>query len=120
MYAPKEGYDFGVSKLKHYCGLNHPHYLTTSIPRGGIEGPSIDGFDSERLRKEWATPFRELRQELSFQIVGYVLMPEDFRTLIWPTPEANPPRIMQKLEDRTALCILFWNDASVLAMDTVP
>ena len=64
--------------------------------------------------------FGELRQELSFRIVGCVLMPEHFHALIGPTPEANPPEIMQKLEDRTALFILFWNDASVLAVDTVP
>jgi REP element-mobilizing transposase RayT len=47
-------------------------------------------------------------------------MPEDIHALIGPTPEANPSRIMQKLEDRTTLFILFWNDASVLAVDTVP
>jgi REP element-mobilizing transposase RayT len=82
--------------------------------------PSTDGFDSERLRKQWGATFGELRQQLSFRIVGYVPMPEHFHALIGPTPEVNPSRIMQKLEDRTALSILFWNDASVLAMDTVP
>jgi REP element-mobilizing transposase RayT len=47
-------------------------------------------------------------------------MPEHFHAVIGPTPEANPSQIMQRLEDRTALFILFWNDASVLAMDAVP
>ena len=120
MYAPQEGYDFGVSKLKRYYGLNHPHYLTTSIPRGGSARPSVDGFDSERFGKQWVMTFAELRQELSFRIVGYVLMPEHFHALIGPMPEANPSQIMQKVEDRTALFILFWNHTSVLAMDTVP
>jgi hypothetical protein len=38
----------------------------------------------------------------------------------WPRPAPNPWQIMQKLEDRTALFILLWNDASVVAMDTAP
>jgi hypothetical protein len=87
MYATQEGYDVGVSKLDHYYGLNHPHFLTTSIPRGGMARPSVDGFDSERLRKEWGATFGELRQEFSFRIVGYVPMPEHFHALIWPRPE---------------------------------
>jgi hypothetical protein len=33
--------------------------------------------------------------------------------------EGKASQIVQKLGDRTALFILFWNDASVLAMDTV-
>jgi REP element-mobilizing transposase RayT len=47
-------------------------------------------------------------------------MPEDFHALIGAPPEVNPSQIMQKLEDRTTLFILFWIDPSVLAMDTVP
>jgi len=70
-----------------------------------------------------------VQQELRFRIVGYVLMPGDFHALIgsrpeprtrWYWAEANPSQTMQRLEDRTALFILFWNYASVLAMDTVP
>ena len=70
-----------------------------------------------------------MQQELRFRIGGYVLIPEHFHALIGPRPEprirwywaeVNPSQIMQKLGDRTALFILFWNDASVLAMDTVP
>jgi REP element-mobilizing transposase RayT len=32
--------------------------------------------------------------------------PEHFHALIWPTAQANPSQIVQKLEDRTALLIL--------------
>lgn len=87
MYGTQEGYGFGVSKLNHYYGLNHPHFLTTSIPRGGIARPSIDGFDSERFRKQWGTTFGELRQELRFRIIGYVPAPEHFHARIRPRPE---------------------------------
>jgi hypothetical protein len=56
-------------------------------------------------------------------------MLEDFHALIgsrperrtrWYRPGVNPSQFMQKLEDRSALFILFWSDASALAMDTVP
>ena len=49
--------------------------------------PSTEGFDSERVRKERVATFAEMRQELSFQIVGYVPMTEDFHTPIGPRPE---------------------------------
>jgi hypothetical protein len=129
MYATQEGYDVGVSKLNYYDGLNHSRYLTPSIPRGGTARPSIDGFDSDPFGKQWVATLGELRQELSVRIVGYVLMPEEFYAPIGPRPEprtrccwaeAYPLQIMQELQDRTALFILFWNHASALAMDTVP
>jgi len=89
-----------VSRLKHYYGLNHLHYLTTSTYRRARL------FDSERFRNQWVATLGELRRELGFKIVGYVLMPEHFHALLWPSTEANPSQIMQKLEDRTALFIL--------------
>jgi hypothetical protein len=33
MYATRGRYNVRVSKLKHYYGLNHLHYLTTSTYR---------------------------------------------------------------------------------------
>ena len=100
MYVPQGRYNVGVSKLKHYYGLNHLHYLTNSTYRRARL------FDSERFRKQWVATFGELWGELKFRILGYVLMPEHFDALIWPGAEANPSQIMQKLEDRTALFIL--------------
>ena len=41
-----------------------------------------------------------------FRIIGYVLMPEHFHILLWPSELANPSEIMQKLEDRSAKFIL--------------
>ncbi|MGO8733335.1 MAG: transposase [Terriglobia bacterium] len=54
-------------------------------------------FDSERFRNQWVATLGELRRELGFKIVGYVLMPEHFHALLWPSAEANPSQIMQKL-----------------------
>jgi len=82
MYATQGRYNVRVSKLKHYYGLNHVHYLTTSIPQAGNARPSVDGFDSERLRKQWVATLGELGRELKFRILGDVLMPEHFHALI--------------------------------------
>jgi putative transposase len=97
---PNWAYNDPVSKLTHYYGLNHLHYLTKSTYRRARL------YDSERFRNQWVATLGELRQELGFKVVGYVLMPEHFHALFWPTPDANLPQIIQKLEDRRALFVL--------------
>jgi REP element-mobilizing transposase RayT len=91
MYAPLEGYNLQVPKLQHYYGLNHLHYLTNSTYR------RTRLYDSERFRNHWVVTLGDLRRELGFKIVGYVLMPEHFHALIWPTAQANPSQVMQKV-----------------------
>ena len=100
MYAPLEEYNPGMPRLQRYYGLNHLHYLTISTYRRARL------YDSERFRDHWVVTLGELRGELGFKIVGYVLMPEHFHALIWPAREADPSQIRQKLEDRTALFVL--------------
>ena len=97
---PDQAYNPLVPQLQRYYGLNDLHYITTSTYRRARV------YDSERFRDHWVAILGELRRELGFKIVGYVLMPEHFHALLWPTPDANPSQIMQKLEDRTALFIL--------------
>jgi REP element-mobilizing transposase RayT len=63
-------------------------------------------FSNGAPAKQGVTILGELPRELGFKIVGYVLMPEHFQALIWPSEEANPSQMMQKLEDGTALFIL--------------
>jgi putative transposase len=89
-----------VPKQRHFYGLNHLHYLTTTTYRRARL------FDSERFKRHFVTSWQDLRAELSFRIIGYVLMPEHFHILLWPSDLANPSQIMQKLEDRTAKFIL--------------
>ena len=89
-----------MAKLTRYYGLNDLHYITNSTYRRARV------YDSERFRNNWVATLGELRGELGFKIIGYVLMPEHFHALLWPTPEANPSQITQKLEDRTALFVL--------------
>lgn len=84
----------------HYYGGNHLHYLTASTYR------RVRIFDSERFKSHFIQTLGELREELGFRINGYVLMPEHFHALIWPSPQANPSDIMRSLKERTALFIL--------------
>jgi REP element-mobilizing transposase RayT len=90
----------GVPQQRHFYGLNHLHYITTSTYRRARV------FDSERFKRRFVSTWAELRGELGFRIVGYVLMPEHFHVLLWPSELANPSQIMQKLEERTAKFIL--------------
>jgi REP-associated tyrosine transposase len=89
-----------VPRQKHFYGLHHLHYTTRSTyHRARL-------FDSERFKRQWVQTLGELRRELNFKIIGYVLMPEHFHVLIWPARDLNPSQILQKLEDRTALFVL--------------
>lgn len=42
-------------------------------------------FNAERFRQRWVQTQGDLRRELGFKIAGYVLMPEHFHLLIWPS-----------------------------------
>jgi REP element-mobilizing transposase RayT len=67
-----------MTRQRHFYGLNHLHYLTTSTYRRARL------FDSERFKRNFITVLGGLRAELGFRIVGHVLMPEHFHLLIWP------------------------------------
>ena len=89
-----------MPKLRRcYEGNNH-HYITCSTYR------RIRAFNSERFKIAFVDTLRELRSELEFKLVGYVLMPEHFHMLIWPSLVADPSRIMQSFKERTALFVL--------------
>ena len=89
-----------LPRRPHYYGLNHLHYLTRNIYRRARV------FDSDRFKLDFVQTLGQLRQELGFRIIGYVLMPEHFHLLIWPSELADPSQIMQKLSERTANFIL--------------
>ena len=88
-----------MPRRRHYYGLNHLHYLAASTYRRARL------FDSDRFRHHFVKTLGELRSRLNFRILGYVLMPEHFHLLIWPS-SANPSRIVQSLKERSALFII--------------
>jgi putative transposase len=89
-----------MARLQHFYGQNHLHYLTANIYR------KARIFDSERYKSKFIQTLGNLRTELGFKIIGYVLMPEHCHLLISPGPPANPSQIMQKLSECTANFIL--------------
>jgi putative transposase len=66
-----------VSRQVHYYGENHLHYLTANIHRRARI------FDSDRFKLKFTQALADLRAELGFRIIGYVLMPEHCHLLIW-------------------------------------
>ena len=84
----------------HYYAENHLHYLTANLYRRARV------LDSDRFKLKFTQTLDDLRAELGFHIIGYVLMPEHCHLLIWPSDLANPSQIMQKLSERTANFIL--------------
>jgi len=89
-----------VSSQHHYYEGNHLHFLTASTYRRARL------FDSEPFQKVFIQTLAQLRTELGFHLLGYVLMPEHFHLLIWPQQQANPSRIIASLKQRTATYIL--------------
>src|SRR5216684_6168685 len=80
------GYSPGMPCQRHYYGLNHLHFITASTYRRARL------FDSDRFRRQFVATLTELRAELSFKIIGYVLPPEHFPALIWPSKRADANR----------------------------
>jgi REP element-mobilizing transposase RayT len=59
-----------VPRQQHHYGLNHLHYLTASTYRRARI------FDSERFQRHFTKTLNDLRAEIGFQIIGYVLIPQ--------------------------------------------
>jgi putative transposase len=89
-----------VSYPPRYYGENDLHFLTTSTYR------RTQIFNSERFKREFVATLTELRTELGFRLLGYVLMPEHFHLLVWPSDGFDPSQIMQRLKGRTGRSIL--------------
>ena len=89
-----------MSSQHHYYEGNHLHFLTASTYRRARL------FDSEPFQKVFIQTLAQLRTELGFHLLGYVLMPEHFHLLIWPQQQANPSRIIASLKQRTATQLL--------------
>ncbi|MGH9433514.1 MAG: transposase [Terriglobia bacterium] len=85
-----------MTRQHHYDGLNHLLFLTSSTYR------RARFFDSERFRRRFVSDVDGVRTDLGFRLIGYVLMPEYFHLLIWPSELANPSQILQSLKERTS------------------
>ncbi|HEV2499837.1 MAG TPA: transposase [Terriglobia bacterium] len=89
-----------MPRQRHYYGLNHLHFLTASTyHRARL-------FDSNRFCQHFVLTLQQLRMQQNFRVIGWVLMPEHFHLLLWPSENADPSAIMQSLKERTAKFIL--------------
>jgi len=59
-------------------------------------------FESDRFRRDFVEVLQQLRQEMGFRLIGWVLMPEHFHLLIKPEPAERTSGFMQELKKRTA------------------
>jgi putative transposase len=89
-----------MRKQIHYYAENHLHFLTSSTYRRARL------FDSDRFKHQFFLVLGQLRANTEFRLLGYVLMPEHFHVLIWPTESANPSKIIASLKERTAKYII--------------
>jgi putative transposase len=63
-------------------------------------------FFSERFCRCFVARLEEVRQELNFLLIGWVLMPEHFHLLVYPQPADSTPAIVKGLKEETARRIL--------------
>ena len=99
-----------MPRLRRYYGENHLHFLTSSTHR------RAPVFNSERFKREFVGTLARLRSELGFWLLGYVLMPEHFHLLVWPSEVANPclaPVIPRSLASvgRRGICFVWFQSA---------
>lgn len=59
-------------------------------------------FERDRFCHDFVDVLRQLRPEMGFLLIGWVLMPEHFHLLIKPEPAESTSRLMQELKKRTA------------------
>jgi REP element-mobilizing transposase RayT len=60
----------------------------------------------ERFRREFVDVLRQLREQLGFLLMGWVLMPEHFHLLLPPQPAESTSRILPELKKQTALRLI--------------
>jgi len=63
-------------------------------------------FFSKRFCRCFVQRLEEVREELKFLLIGWVLMPDHFHLLLQPQPAESTPLIMKGLKEQTAERIL--------------
>jgi putative transposase len=81
---------------RRYFAPGQLQFITSSVYR------RLKPFESHRLRCEFVETLRQLRQEMGFLLIGWVLMPEHFHLLLKPQPADSTSGVMQELKKRTA------------------
>ncbi len=84
------------AELKRIYGKGHLHFITFSCYR------RLPLLKTARARDVFAKELSEVRDEMGFRLVGYVVMPEHVHLLIGEPKEGTPSTVLQKLKLRVA------------------
>jgi putative transposase len=82
--------------LKRIYGQGHLHFLTFSCYR------RLPLLKIARARDIFVKELGKLRDEMEFQLIGYVVMPEHVHLLISEPKQGTPSTMLQKLKLRVA------------------
>jgi len=82
--------------LKRFYGKGHLHFITFSCYR------RLPLLKTARARDVFAKELSKIRNEMGFQLVGYVVMPEHVHLLIGEPKQGTPSIVLQKLKLRVA------------------
>ena len=84
------------SGLKRIYGVGHLHFITFSCYR---RWPLLK---TARTREIFVKELGKIRDEMGFQLIGYVVMPEHVHLLMSEPPRSTPSVVLQRLKLRTA------------------
>jgi putative transposase len=82
--------------LQRIYGRGHLHFITFSCYR------RLPLLKTARARDIFVTALGELRDEMGFRLIGYVVMPEHVHLLLSEPPRGTPSTVLQKLKLRVA------------------
>jgi REP-associated tyrosine transposase len=82
--------------LKRYYGKGHLHFITFSCYR------RLPLLKTAHARDLFVKELAKVRDELGFQLVGYVVMPEHVHLLVSEPKTGTPSTVLQKLKQRVA------------------
>jgi putative transposase len=82
--------------LRRYYGKGHLHFITFSCYR------RLPLLKTARARDIFVRELAKVREELSFRLIGYVVMPEHVHLLMSEPQRGTPSTVLQKLKLRVA------------------
>jgi putative transposase len=82
--------------LRRYYGKGHLHFITFSCYR------RLPLLKTVRVRDTFVKELGKVRDEMGFQLLGYVVMPEHVHLLMSEPPRGTPSTVLKKLKLRVA------------------
>jgi REP element-mobilizing transposase RayT len=87
-------------RLKRIYGFHDLHFITCSCYR------RLPLLGTRHARDVFLRIFEQVRRKYKFEVVGFVVMPEHFHTLIGEPEKGNPSTVLQSLKQTVAKRLL--------------